>query len=42
MLIVAKIRKYLFNQKKVDQFIVENVYQNIEVKDFKLILFKVI
>lgn len=42
--IVARNRKYLFNQKKEDQCIVKNVCQNIVlvadlVEDFKLNMF---
>ena len=40
MPIAAKIPRYLFNQKKEDQFIVENVYLSIALvaapEDFKL------
>ena len=37
--IAAKTLKSLLNQKKEDQCIVVNVYQNIVVEDFKLVSF---
>jgi hypothetical protein len=40
VLIVAKTLKYLLNQEKADQFIAKNVFQNIEIEDFKLVSFK--